>query len=282
MRRLRKRQMPRTFPEWATATCRFAGHSRAMQRYLQMAASLLVPPHCVFCGMRLGNGRICLPCQEDLPWLEAACPGCAEPLEAAAGGACCGACQRQPPPWSACRAALHYAFPVDSALKALKFRACLYYAPAFAALLSPVVLTYFKDVDALIPVPLHRLRQARRGFNQAREIAGSLGRTTGLPVQDVARRVRQTAPQSGLDRAARRENLRDAFRVVARLPCRYPLIIDDVMTTGETCRQLAGVLLEAGARCVAVLTVARAATPYGTGGSAPVPPLAQPAERRGT
>lgn len=243
-----------------------------MQRYLQMAANVLAPPHCVFCGMRLDEGRICPPCRDDLPWLEAACPGCAEPLardcspEAATADAPCGACQRHPPPWNACRAPLHYAFPVDSALKALKFRACLYYAPAFAALLAPVVPKHFRDVDALIPVPLHRLRQARRGFNQAREIARSLGRTTGLPVQDVARRVRQTASQSGLDRDARRKNLRGAFQVAARLTCRYPLIIDDVMTTGETCRHLADELLEAGARRVAVLTVARAATPYGAGG----------------
>ena len=238
-----------------------------MQRYLRMAATMLAPPHCVFCGMRIDNGRVCTPCHDDLPWLDSACAGCAEPFEAAAGGARCGACQRHPPPWSACRAAMHYSFPVDSALKALKFRACLYYAPAFAALLAPIVTKHLNDVDALIPVPLHRLRKARRGFNQAREIARSLGRTTGLPVQDTARRVRQTASQSGLDRDARRKNLRGAFQVETRLPCRYPLIIDDVMTTGETCRHLADVLLEAGARRVAVLTVARATTPYGKGGA---------------
>lgn len=249
------------------AAGRIRRHSPAMQRHLQLVANMLAPPHCVFCGERLGAGRICTPCHDDLPWLEAACPGCAEPLEAAAGGARCGACQRHPPPWSACRAALHYSFPVDTALKALKFRACLYYAPALGALLAPIVLQHFNDTDALIPVPLHRLRQARRGFNQAREIARSLGRKTGLPVQDVARRVRQTASQSGLDREARRKNLRDAFQVAARVTCRYPLIIDDVMTTGETCRHLAGVLRKAGARRVAVLTVARAATPYDAGGA---------------
>lgn len=236
------------------------------QRYLEMAANMLAPPRCVFCGIRLGKGRVCAPCRDDLPWLETACAGCAEPLEAAAGGARCGACQRHPPPWRMCRAALHYSFPVDSALKALKFRACLYYAPAFAALLAPVVTRDCDEVDALVPVPLHRRRQARRGFNQAREIARSLGRTTGLPVRDVARRVRHTASQSGLDRDARRRNLRNAFRVTARLGCRFPLIIDDVMTTGETCRHLADVLLESGACRVAVLTVARAATPYGAGG----------------
>ncbi len=255
-----------------------------MQRYLQVAANMLAPPHCVFCGIRLDAGRVCAPCHDDLPWLEAACPGCAEPLPRAisdecgpgAGGARCGACQQHPPPWSACRAALHYAFPVDSALKALKFRACLYYAPAFAALLAPIVSRHFNDIDALIPVPLHRLRQARRGFNQAREIAASLGKTTGLPVQDVARRVRQTASQSGLDRDARRKNLRDAFQVPARLTYRYPLIIDDVMTTGETCRHLAGVLLQSGARRVAVLTVARAATSYGAGGADAIVPICHP------
>ncbi|HZW58856.1 MAG TPA: ComF family protein [Woeseiaceae bacterium] len=171
----------------------------------------------------------------------------------------CAACQQRAPPWQACVAPLEYRFPVDAALKALKFRGRLDYAPAFAALLAPFVARRLAAVDALLPVPLHRLRHARRGYNQACEIGRPLARASGLPLVDLARRARATRPQSGLDRAARRHNLRGAFRLAAPPACRYPLILDDVMTTGETCRRLAQLLLDGGAERVAVLTVARAA-----------------------
>jgi ComF family protein len=177
-----------------------------------------------------------------------------------AAGLLCAPCLLRPPPFDHARAALLYAFPVDAALKALKFRHRLWYVPAFAELLLAELSLHFPDVDALVPVPLHRRRHVTRGFNQAHELCRPLVRRTGLPLVRGARRVRPTDPQTGLDAAARRRNLRNAF-VVRELRCRHPLIVDDVMTTGETCRQLALALRAAGASSVNVLTVARAAPP---------------------
>ena len=71
------------------------------------------------------------------------------------------------------------------------------------------------------------------------------------------RRVRFTRPQTGLDAAERRRNMKAAFEVRGRLHFRHPLVVDDVITTGETCRQLATTLLAAGAERVSVLAVAR-------------------------
>ena len=171
----------------------------------------------------------------------------------------CARCQQRPPTWTACRAALPYAWPVDKALQRLKFARELCYAPAFGALLAEIATQEFPDVDALCPVPLHRLRQFRRGFNQAVELC----RPLALPFVAGLRRVRHTAPQSGLDLRQRRRNLAAAFRLRGRLACRHPLIVDDVMTTGETCRQLASLLRRHGAVEVSVLVVARAAPPRG-------------------
>jgi predicted amidophosphoribosyltransferase len=72
------------------------------------------------------------------------------------------------------------------------------------------------------------------------------------------RRVKATASQSGLNATERRRNLAQAFTVNGRLRNTRLLIVDDVMTTGETCRQLALSLLAAGAEQVDILTVARA------------------------
>jgi predicted amidophosphoribosyltransferase len=69
--------------------------------------------------------------------------------------------------------------------------------------------------------------------------------------------VRATKTQSGLTADERKRNLQNAFRVSGPLVIRRPVIVDDVMTTGETCNQLATTLLSAGAERVYVLTIAR-------------------------
>ncbi len=100
-----------------------------------------------------------------------------------------------------------------------------------------------------------------RGFNQAAELCRPLRRQSGLPVIRSVRRARYTKPQTGLEAAERRRNMKAAFEARGILRFRHPLVIDDVITTGETCRQLAGTLLTAGAERVSVLAVARATLP---------------------
>jgi ComF family protein len=194
-----------------------------------------------------------------MPLLDAGCDRCAMPLpDNYDEQALCGQCLKSSPSFIRTRAVYEYAFPVDAALKTLKFSRKLYYAPAFSADLLRVLKQAFPDVDALVPVPLHRWRYVRRGFNQAVELSRPLARATGLPMLHSVRRVTATATQSGLNAAQRRRNLAGAFRVRGRLKCSHPLIVDDVMTTGETCNQLASTLLGAGAKSVSVLVVARA------------------------
>lgn len=220
---------------------------------------LLLPHSCVICGLSLAEGHFCGACRSDLPWTGIACERCGKPLAVPLPpGAYCSDCQLRPPPFEKAFAPLLYIFPVDGALKALKFRRQLFYAPAFGKLFLPLLEEIFTDVDALLPVPLHPRRHARRGFNQAAELCRPLRRKSGLPVIGNVRRVRFTKPQSGLDALERRRNMKAAFAVHGSLYFRHPLVVDDVITTGETCRQLAGTLLAAGAERVSVLAVARA------------------------
>ena len=156
------------------------------------------------------------------------------------------------------RAPLIYDFPVDDVIKAIKFRRQLWYVPALGELLLRNLQSDFAEVDALLPVPLHRWRQVKRGFNQAMELCRPLRKGTGLPILTQAVRIRATTAQTGLKAKERKRNLQNAFAVSGRLNSRHPLIVDDVITTGETCSQLAVELLRAGANSVSVLTVARA------------------------
>jgi len=166
-------------------------------------------------------------------------------------------CGESLPPFTVCAAPLEYSYPVDAALKALKFRRRLDYVPALSELLWSAATALPDDIDALLPVPLHWRRHAMRGFNQAQELGRILRQRSGMPQLDNVRRTRATPYQSGLDARARRNNLRDAFAVRGVIAARHVLIVDDVITTGETCRQLAQVAMAAGARKISVLAVAR-------------------------
>ena len=221
----------------------------------------LMPRRCVFCGVvSLADERyICRECYADLPWIRHSCPTCAIELPSSvASGVACAQCQARPPPFTNAVAPLDYAFPVDAAVKALKFRRKLFFVPGFAEVLLASVSQLPPDIDALLPVPLHRWRQLRRGFNQASELAKPIAKATGLPLIHDVQRTIATPYQSGLNARARRQNLKAAFTVDRRIDARHILIVDDVITTGETGRHLAKALLEGGADEVSIIAVARA------------------------
>ena len=110
--------------------------------------------------------------------------------------------------------------------------------------------------DAVVPVPLHRSRLAKRGFNQAELMARGVAKRISAPVLDKLRVVRRTRDQVELSASARRVNVAGAFAsrgpVVGR-----GLLVDDVFTTGATLSECAGVLRQAGAGEVYALTLCR-------------------------
>lgn len=197
-----------------------------------------LPNRCVFCGTdRPPAARaICDCCYSELPWAGSARLPSELPMYAP----------------------LVYAYPVDVAIKAMKFHRKLHYVTAFAAILLETMRELPADIDALLPVPLHWRRQAFRGFNQAEELCRPLRRRTGLPLIRHVRRHRATPSQSGLGARQRHRNLRRAFSVRGHVGACHVLLVDDVITTGATCARLAELLLDAGVEKVSAVAIARA------------------------
>jgi ComF family protein len=112
--------------------------------------------------------------------------------------------------------------------------------------------------DGIVAVPLHWRRKWERGFNQSDLLARSIARRSGVPLLHPLRRRRATRVQAGLSKTRRRENVAGAFaaRAGAVQGLRI-LLVDDVMTTGATASACAHALKRAGARSVALLTLAR-------------------------
>jgi ComF family protein len=117
-----------------------------------------------------------------------------------------------------------------------------------------------KELDSIVPVPLHRKRLRERGFNQMDLLAGVISRYYEVPVVASLERTRHTKPQFDLPKEARLENIKGAFRV-SRPKDVYNkriLLLDDVYTTGATVAECAKALSTAGARRIEVLTLSRA------------------------
>jgi ComF family protein len=113
--------------------------------------------------------------------------------------------------------------------------------------------------EVIVPVPLYWRRRLERGFNQSELLARAVAKRYGLRPVNALRRKRATAAQAGLSNSKRRLNVAGAF-VVPRpetVAGRRVLLIDDVLTTGATLSACGAALKRAGARYVAVLTLAR-------------------------
>jgi ComF family protein len=203
---------------------------------------------------------LCRECAADLARNEPACSVCAEPLPGAYDGPrVCGTCLRDPPPFAHSFVPFRYAYPLDHLVQGLKFRNELACGRVLGQLFAGCLLARGTPLpEAIIPVPLALRRYRQRGYNQASELALPIRWVTGVAVRsDIAIRQRETAEQAGLDRNARRHNLIGAFAAVAPLRARHVAILDDVVTTGSTVRELAGVLRRAGAEQIEVWAIAR-------------------------
>ncbi len=117
------------------------------------------------------------------------------------------------------------------------------------------------DFDCIVPIPLHWMRFAKRGYNQAAEIAYVIAQQSGKPVFDILKRIKRTQFQSGLVHAKRADNVKDAFIVRDMKKTTYKsnhiLLVDDLMTTGATLKATAKELLKLRPRAVTIVVVCR-------------------------
>jgi ComF family protein len=232
-----------------------------------------LPPRCPGCGEIVGEPhRFCLSCWQSLTFLgEPCCRRCGLPFEFEGEGEC-GRCLADPPPFDRLRAAVAYGDISREVALRLKYNG----RPGLAGTLAHFMLRHLDDGGGageplLVPVPLHRWRIWKRGYNQAALIASALERRSAIPAElDLIRRTRATPPLKGLGRRERALALRGAFKVPAearaRLAGRRAILVDDVYTSGATASACARALRRAGASSVEILCWARVVAVDGAGG----------------
>ena len=222
-----------------------------------LLADALIPKRCQLCATPNRHG-ICVDCHGLLPWIGVGCEVCGTPLPEAG---VCGDCQRQPRHYERGLIPFRYESPIASHIHHLKYNQQLRYADFLGAMMCQQI---WQDAGVLpeiiIPVPLHPRRLRQRGFNQALEIARRIGEELGLEVDYTSLlRVKDTVAQVGLSGAARRQNVRGAFRVRNQAAVRgtHVALVDDVVTSGSTVTAAAHALKRAGVTRVSVWAAAK-------------------------
>ncbi|HEV3263745.1 MAG TPA: ComF family protein [Gemmataceae bacterium] len=227
---------------------------------------LLYPASCAACGRSLpaGGTGFCGPCRAALTAdLYPACPRCGGtvgPYALVEGG--CSRCRQGRFQFDA---VLRFG-PYEGLLRELVLRLKHHSGEALGEGLGRLWAEHaqvsLRGVGAgvVIPVPLHWWRRWCRGYNQSEVLAHALADGLGLPCRPrFLRRIRNTPEQTRQTPSGRRDNVRGAFRVRrgTDLRGRSVLLVDDVLTTGSTCSEAAGVLRVAGAARVTVAVLAR-------------------------
>ncbi|HEU5481598.1 MAG TPA: ComF family protein [Sphingomicrobium sp.] len=236
----------------------------AAPRLFRPVLDFALPPRCGGCGTIVDEvDSFCSGCWRALEFLgPGGCSRCGLPLQAT-DAETCAACLARPPRLDRIRAAVAYCEISRSIAMRLKYGRKVALARTMSRYMHPLIGELPPDA-LLIPVPLHRSRLWRRGFNQSAMVAKELSRRTGVPVAlDTLRRTRATPPLKGLNMRQRRRTVAGAFRAdkSAELRGRSVVLVDDVLTTGSTANACARVLKRAGAARVDLISWARVLRP---------------------
>jgi ComF family protein len=158
----------------------------------------------------------------------------------------------------------HYVFEKDKELQhiihALKYDKKFLIGKYLGENLGKYFTSQFQswNINLIIPIPLHHLKKAERGFNQSFYIAKGISKATKIPLSGrTVKRIRFTQSQTTMTLKEREENIEGAFKVrkTENVKRKNILLIDDVMTTGATISGCGRVLLKAGANQIYAATV---------------------------
>jgi len=214
---------------------------------------IVYPPRCAACGEEPDEEPFCAICGDAVDPVPPGCVRCGLPGPAEL----CGGCAISPPAFASIAAGGLFGGPLADAVHAFKYGE----RPALARPLGEWLAGRVEVPPGarVVEVPLARRRRIARGYDQAALLADALARAWGARRLRLAlERVRETTPQVGKSREARRRNVAGAFEARPAVAGLDLVLVDDVVTTGATADAASSALVRAGARSVRVVALGRA------------------------
>lgn len=221
--------------------------------------------YCISCGSLITPDRtysLCDRCIRQLHWITGrTCSICGKALQDTYRGSICYSCLTRSHDFDRGYSCLTYGMHERELIFGLKYNGRGYLGRIFGDMIYDRISLENLSADVIIPVPVHRSRERRRGYNQAGIIADSLSEHAGIPADSRSLiRVRETQRLRGLDPLEREDVLEGAFAVRpdrrGRVEGRRIFLVDDIMTTGATADACSRVLRDAGASQVIFLSLA--------------------------
>lgn len=241
---------------------------RLFTPFIQFSNRLL-PTQCLACGCTLYGELLCEHCHFDLPWstrYEYVCVQCGLALSNADNF--CGHCLHNPPAYSRSYIPFAYEYPLDSIIHRFKYRRKLSHGKLLGQLLAKHIQDCadnsenWQQPDIIISAPMHWRKRWQRGFNQADILGEYLAEKTNTPLATKCiRRKAQATTQKESTRVERQQNLRDAFYISdntkQQIKGKKIALVDDVVTTTATLREISRLLISAGVSDIQVWALAR-------------------------
>lgn len=249
-----------------------ANMTHALFYWLQTALDFVFPAECTYCHKFIGDNRIALFCQSC--WGKIAfvigpvCPRCGQPYLSKATlqktpHFTCGTCRTTKIFFDRAVTTTYYEDVVKEAIHQFKFN----HKTGLGKPLAQLMIAHFSEelassqYHAILPVPLHKMRQRHRGYNQSAILAKYISQHGQIPLMiNNLIRIRDTDSQALLKgQKARQANVKNAFRVTypPSLREKHVILVDDVLTTGATVNECSKTLKEAGVKSILVLTLSR-------------------------
>ena len=230
---------------------------------LEDASSLIFPVQCETCHTPLAPlppSGVCADCLSEIRLFKPPfCPRCGRTASTESGT--CGFCAQEKFHFDRAYACASYEGKMKVLLGRYKFEGRKYLRHFFSRLLTEFFEAHLlrETLSLIAAAPPDAGRHNERGFDQTALLAQALGQRTGIRFShDLLRRDLSGSPQSLLGRSGRRANVRGLFRAEADLRGENILLLDDILTTGQTASECARILKEKGAGRVVLLACARA------------------------
>ena len=227
----------------------------ALESALRQAIDLVFPQNCVHCEVE--GQLLCERCLGEAARIGSeACRTCGVQLEY---GSRCGKCAELPPALARVTAVFQFEGAMRDAVHALKYRDLWAIAPVLGAELARDVRARHRNIDVVVPVPLHKRRMRSRGYNQAELLARPTAARLGVPISThLLSRTTDNPPQAqARSEAERSAGVRSAFAASNEARGMRVLLIDDVATTCSTLDACGRALYRAGAKSARAAVLAR-------------------------